>query len=316
MTLVVRNEGEVLEANLEYHFAQGVDFVVVTDHGSSDSTPEILRSYEERGLARVLRVEGEQHHQSRRVTRMARLAAIEHEADWVINNDADEFWWPVVGDLADILAAVPEEYGQIVAPRNNFLPRPIADSEPFYERLVVREMASRNLLGEPLEPKVAHRADPRVVVAPGNHSVSGVELTPAPRCGLLEVLHFPMRTFPQYEHKVLATGTGYQSLPFRSEDVGRDQLRLLALQREGKLQEYYAGHVLSDKAVAAGLRTGELVIDRRLARFMDELQIEQRDGLGARSARPDSDAARALVAAALGGGAARAGGVQRRPPLS
>ncbi len=46
MTLLVRNEEEILEANLDYHLAQGVSFVIVTDHGSTDATPEILEGYE------------------------------------------------------------------------------------------------------------------------------------------------------------------------------------------------------------------------------------------------------------------------------
>ncbi|MEA2356013.1 MAG: hypothetical protein QOD61_2142, partial [Solirubrobacteraceae bacterium] len=45
MTLVVRNEEEILETNLDYHFAQGVDFALVTDHDSTDGTPEILDRY-------------------------------------------------------------------------------------------------------------------------------------------------------------------------------------------------------------------------------------------------------------------------------
>lgn len=301
MTLLVRNEEELLESNLQYHFAQGVDFVIATDHGSTDATPEILRDYEARGLARVFREEGSEHHQSRRVTRMARLAAAEYGADWVINNDGDEFWWPAVGSLADVLSAIPKQYGQIVAQRNNFLPCPFEEVGPFYERFVVREKQSQNLVGRRLEPKVAHRGRADVVVAPGNHSISGSDLQPTPPLDLLEVLHFPMRTGSQFEQKVLATGIGYESLPSRSPEVGRDQLTLLQLQREGRLSDYFAKQVLSDEQIAAGLAGGRLIVDRRLARFMAELERTGSRAPGASSARPDSDTARALVAAALRG---------------
>lgn len=268
MTLLVRDEEELLEHNLEYHFAQGVDFVIATDHASRDSTPEILRRYEKRGLVRVFSAEGPGHHQSEHVTRMARLAATEYGADWVINNDADEFWWPSAGNLADVLAAIPAEYGQVRVPRNNFVPRPGPEGGAFYERLVIREKASRNLLGEPLERKVAHRGHPGVLISPGNHGVTGVAFDPAPDSDALDILHFPMRSFDQFERKVVTIGIGYESLPFRSEEVGRDQLALLELQRAGRLKEYFARHVLSDEEVEAGLRSGELVIDRRLATFM------------------------------------------------
>jgi hypothetical protein len=103
----------------------------------------------------------------------------------------------------------------------------------------------------------------------------------------------------QFERKVLAIGSGYESLPFRSEEVGRDQLKLLALQREGKLEEYFAKQTPSDEALAAGLRNGEVVVDRRLALFMAQLAMDEADGFGASSARPDSDTARSLIAAAL-----------------
>ncbi len=89
MTLVVRNEAEIIEANLYYHLAQGVDFVLVTDHGSNDGTSEILARYERDGVAQVIRDDREGHRQSERVNRMVQIAAERYSADWVINSDAD-----------------------------------------------------------------------------------------------------------------------------------------------------------------------------------------------------------------------------------
>src|SRR5512135_3273364 len=113
MTLVVRNEADIIKANLDYHLANGVDFVIVTDHGSEDGTGEILHEYERAGVAKVVRDRERAHHQSRRMTRMGEMARCEHHADWVINNDADEFWWPQAGSLRDVFAAIPERYAQI-----------------------------------------------------------------------------------------------------------------------------------------------------------------------------------------------------------
>ena len=110
-----------------------------------------------------------------------------------------------------------------------------------------------------------------------------------------------MRSFAQFERKVLHTGIGYESLPFRSEELGRDQLALLELQRSGRLRAWFEERVLSEEAVAAGVRDGSLVIDDRLAEFM-------RRALAGRADRPESEAARKLVAAALGTGSGSRGG--------
>src|SRR5207247_789786 len=108
--------------NLEFHYAQGVDLVIVTDNNSVDRTPAILERYARQGRLRLLHETEDTYAQARWVTRMARLAAVEHEADWVINNDADEFWWPERGDLKSTLQAVSRRYGVVRAPRANFVP--------------------------------------------------------------------------------------------------------------------------------------------------------------------------------------------------
>ena len=45
-TLVVRDEADIVDAQIRHHLNLGVDFVIATDHGSTDGTTEILESYE------------------------------------------------------------------------------------------------------------------------------------------------------------------------------------------------------------------------------------------------------------------------------
>ena len=96
MTLKVRDEADIIEDNLRFHRAMGVDFFVVTDNGSVDGTSEILDRYVSAGLAHVIQepTSGLRSNEMDWTTRMARLAASEYGADWVFNNDADEFWCP------------------------------------------------------------------------------------------------------------------------------------------------------------------------------------------------------------------------------
>ena len=103
MTLLARNEADIVDAQLAFHLNAGVDFVVATDNGSDDGTLEILERYERSGHLHLLREAGDDMRQGEWVSRMARLAATELEADWVINSDADEFWWPRGGTLKDVL---------------------------------------------------------------------------------------------------------------------------------------------------------------------------------------------------------------------
>ena len=282
MTLVVRNEEELLETNLDYHFAQGVDFALVTDHDSTDGTPEILERYARDGLLRVFTERCGGHDQGRRVTRMARIAALEHGADWVINNDADEFWWPQLGSLRDVFTAIPREYGQIEVRRRNFVPRP-DDGQPFFRRMLYREAHSLNPSRLPLESKVAHRADPEVQVAAGNHRLltNGLRPLPATEFELVEIFHMPMRTYEQFARKVVQIGEGYEQLADRAAEDGRDQLKMLDVYRSGRLRDYFERHVHSDEELAAAMDCGMVVLDRRLERFVDRMPVRAPARVGA-----------------------------------
>ena len=45
MTMLVRDEEDILDAQLAFHLNAGVDFVIATDHRSEDGTTEILERY-------------------------------------------------------------------------------------------------------------------------------------------------------------------------------------------------------------------------------------------------------------------------------
>jgi hypothetical protein len=265
MTLLVRDEEDVLAANLDFHFAQGVDFVIATDNLSVDRSPEILRSYERRGVLRYIHEPADDYNQFLWVTRMARLAACEHGADWVINNDADEFWWPRRGTLRDVLAVVPAAFGVVEAQRHNFVP--VEGGEPFHARMIWRETISLNSLGQPLPTKVAHRAAAGVLVAQGNHAVDGVA-PPAVMPADIEILHFPIRQRAQFTNKIAKGGAAYARNPTLPPGVGGTWRRLYSeMQSGGGLNRHLDAAMHGPEQLARRLAAGEIVEDRRLADF-------------------------------------------------
>ena len=258
MTLVVRDEADVLDSQISYHLNAGVDFVLATDHDSQDGTTEILESFERDGVLRLFRVHGEMKDAEWR-THMARLAATDHAADWVINTDADEFWLPRAGSLDEVFRAIPERIGVFWALTCHFVPRP-DDGAPFAERMTAR-FSAQAPLNDPTSPyrphaKVAHRADPDVVVWFGSHRVLSKRLAPLPGLHPADVFHFPFRSLEQYERKNVRRARGDKPL---GQYVKGLQAREL-----GTIEEVYRRLVVDDEALARGVASGALVIDTRL----------------------------------------------------
>ncbi len=138
------------------------------------------------------------------MTRMARLAATEHGADWVVNCDADELWWPRAGPLREVLAAVPSRFGAIRGMWRHFVPRP--GNGDVFERMTVRRRPSPDL-ADPYhaQVKVAHRGAADVAVSKGNHDAEGTGLRLIREWFPFEVLHFPIRSRDQLERKYRIT---------------------------------------------------------------------------------------------------------------
>ena len=46
MTLLVKNEDDVIEENIKFHLASGVDFIIATNNNSTDKTRDIFLKYQ------------------------------------------------------------------------------------------------------------------------------------------------------------------------------------------------------------------------------------------------------------------------------
>lgn len=265
MTLLVRDEKDIIRENIEYHLAQGIDFFIATDNESVDGTSEILKEYESKGLLKYHFKSGP-HDQSNWVTEMAKEAYETYGADWVINNDADEFWYPKVGtSLKDVFLSIDEKYNILVAERSNFIALARQTSKPFYETMIYREKYSKNPIGDPLPPKVAHRGVSDIIVATGNHSVKGFEEQVALH-DTIEVFHFPMRSIKQYESKMIHLGSGFDKA---NKDNLRRDLYLNYLEDNNFLKNKFNEDAYSTWSLILGVLSGTLVKDTRLKNFFE-----------------------------------------------
>jgi hypothetical protein len=266
MTLLVRDEEDILRANIEYHLAQGVDFFIATDNRSVDCTADILKSFEVKGLLRYVFEGGDDYSQHAWVTKMARMAYTEYGADWVINNDADEFWWPKQGTLHETLAAVPSTFNVIRAERHDFVIVQQREG-PFFDQMIYRQRTSINPLGAPLPPKVAHRGHPSIIVEQGNHSVSGIGDVQIAD-GLMEILHYPIRTQRQLENKIAKGGAAYAKNRDLPESIGITWRKLFdQMKSDGHLGRYFEGNYFDQARLADSLAIGDIIVDKRLSDF-------------------------------------------------
>jgi hypothetical protein len=264
MTLLARDEADVVDSWLDFHLNAGADFVVATDNRSVDGTTDVLERYARDGHVHLIREPGEDLRQNEWVTRMARLAATDFGADWVINSDADEFWWPRGASLRDVLAAISPRYGTVGAFLRVFAPRPDA-AGAFFERMTVRFSALAPIndpasLYKPIR-KVIHRAHPQIEVTRGNHALVNSPFAPLRGWFPIEVFHFPVRSLAQCEHKAELQGNAWKHID-RTPTAYHAQM-FEALEK-GTIDDYYASVVVDDAEVEQGVAEGRLVVDTRL----------------------------------------------------
>ena len=160
---IVANDWPVddLDVQVSFHLNAGVDAILVADDGIGDDARSVLRSHVSAGSVHLISdTSGQTEHERR--TSLARRAATEHGADWVLDSRAHEFWWPRGRSLKDVLVAIPARYTVVQALVRRFVPD--SSGGPSVVRSALSAHSPQELaLGHWLRP--VYRADPNLVLS-------------------------------------------------------------------------------------------------------------------------------------------------------
>jgi hypothetical protein len=214
--MMVRDEVDILPLCVANLLGQGVDVVLVADHGSTDGTAEWLeRTADLDPRVQWVRSTETGFYQSDVTTTLARVAAAAG-ATWIIPVDADEFWIAAEpGDtLADVLGVLSAETPAIAAlqltmedfPAPSSLERFTAADLPRFRfrfadsegQLLVADIpelraGEHSFLPHTRRTKCLVRAAPHVVIGPGAHTAFGLAAGRVLTSRKVRVLHIPLR---------------------------------------------------------------------------------------------------------------------------
>lgn len=248
MTMLIRDEEEILERNIRYHAAMGVDGFIVTSHRSTDGSVGILKRLQDEGLVlETIEVDEPEYRQSAWVGDMVNRAARKHGADWVMHADADEFYYSRQLDLkesinrnccanvlwVDSIFSMPDDSEEFLrCPW--FITRPMTGFEA--EALgVANDPNFAAFIGSRNCTKVIHSTSGFVRIAMGNHDVTMRRVRKV-HCADIRLYHYHVRNYRGFEAKILRYAESAPLMPGRQ---GAHMKTYLELYRKGELRAFY-----------------------------------------------------------------------------
>lgn len=270
MTLLVKNEEQLLEANLRFHKAQGVDGFIITDNNSTDRTLDIIEQYRRKGwVLELIHEPGTDYAQKRWVDRMICLAKHKYHADWVINADADEFWYSPHGIKNEMAATHANVLAVTV---RNVLPE---DDKPWtaWEK-TVRAVPNRADYGLSLYSvfakmykKVCHRTRGYLQISMGNHKVA--MLPKIEQRSDIIIYHYHVREREHFLQKMINGGKQLEQNP--KVKAGRHWRYYYELYKNNQLEEEY-DHVIGKHAIERLIDDGYVWHDNIVPQVLKEIK--------------------------------------------
>lgn len=278
MTLVIKDEEDIIETHIRFHKAMGVDGFIVTSHNSIDNTNKILEKLKAEGIIyEIFHETCTEHKHHIWVEKMVNLAKSKYKANWVINADADEFYFSKSLNLkSDILKYHKLGINSLKVDSNFLFPDgrvdyihcPFFAKKPFFkfeaEMLNINNIPEyQDYIGTRGCTKVIHKTKGFIGIVDGNHSVymkNLKEVYPSE----IELYHFHAKNYIEYEKKIKRW---VESVFFMPETYMIYMKDLVKQYKEGRLREVY------DKQFSENLRNflmeqGVVVVDKSVSNFI------------------------------------------------
>lgn len=294
LCFAILDEGDVVDAFIDYHRSIGIDAFVGVDLGSTDGTLEKLAAYERRGLLHLTRLDAPDSIDQSDGTYWMEKARRVFGARWCVAADPDEFWVVPSGDLAAYLGAVPDAI--VVAPRYNVVPSQhagrLATFDDFStivrrpldfdyaaalppEKIASLDRSAAEALLRDFPPEILRRVLPKIAVRPevfqkavaGGHDVVATGDASRHYAKDAYVAHVPFRNPAQFRRKAENVARFVdRNLPhYPSVLIALHWIRLRALLRYDLIEDEFRRQMLDGGVLEEGLRSGMLAADTALS---------------------------------------------------
>jgi hypothetical protein len=267
LTMMVRDELDIIGYNVTHHITQGVSEIIITDNGSVDGTRDLLADLERSAPVTIIDEPPSDWSQGKWVTRMARMAHDRFHARWVINGDADEFFMAPDSSLKLVLDSTAIEGDLLWLARHDFvaIDRPYREAPPL--EMLYRKRESLNPVSmRPIAPKAIHRGAANVLIGQGCHDAIAPTLRDKRPTSAIVTYHYPIRSLEQFRSKVQNAGSGYAANHELPAGTGERMRYWYGLLQRGLLDdEYRRFHHYGSELLRARLASGDLLEDTLLA---------------------------------------------------
>jgi hypothetical protein len=277
----VVNESELITSSVQHALAVGADHVMVCDLGSTDQTPDLVETLCSKFPVSLKRFSATDFADSEAWQKREVELLKETGADWVILQDADEFWVPHGGDLKTL--SLPQGVDALSVARFNVV---LHTNQPPADEISLRFLARSSFYVKKVEnfparidvdprlswsqgvpmPKLMVRPDQVTALQMGWHGVEllqGAGRIARMPANQLFVAHLPFTTFERFSKKVASIReTLARQTQYYPGMIGWHWKRWLRLQDEGRLHDEYRRQCI-DLETDALLRDQKVILDCR-----------------------------------------------------